>query len=166
MRLRRLCEKKQKSGKCHVDASTADQYHRGGEEREWLEIALIEAICKVGTVSKSHKKLRAEFRARVVMVRERMDSKEQEVLGQWFTEERMEKSGDFSKDTIRTIINYCERFPAALVRAWKYDSSVKEYFVETSTKQTIRQSEILRRQEVHEGDVPWLQARQHSQVTG
>ena len=58
MRLRRLCEKKQKSGKCHVDASTADQYHRGGEEREWLEIALIEAICKVGTVSKSHKKLR------------------------------------------------------------------------------------------------------------
>lgn len=31
------------------------------------------------------------------MVRERMDSKEQEVLGQWFTEERMEKSGDFSK---------------------------------------------------------------------
>ncbi|CAK9065744.1 Uncharacterized protein SCF082_LOCUS33582 [Durusdinium trenchii] len=97
MRLRRLCEKKQKSGKCHVDASTADQYHRGGEEREWLEIALIEAICKVGTVSKSHKKLRAEFRARVVMVRERMDSKEQEVLGQWFTEERMEKSGDFSK---------------------------------------------------------------------
>ena len=31
------------------------------------------------------------------MVRERMTSKEQEVLGQWLTQERMEKSGDFTK---------------------------------------------------------------------
>ena len=31
------------------------------------------------------------------MVHERMTSKEQEVMGQWLTEERMEKSGDFTK---------------------------------------------------------------------
>ena len=33
-------------------------------------------------------------------------------------------------------------------RKWKYDPSVLEYFVETSTKQTIKQSEVLRRQEI------------------
>lgn len=31
---------------------------------------------------------------------------------------------------------------------WKYDTSVREYFVETTTKQTIKQSELLRQQEV------------------
>ena len=38
----------------------------------------------------------AEFRARVVMVKERMESKEQEILGQWLTVEKMEHSGDFT----------------------------------------------------------------------
>lgn len=31
---------------------------------------------------------------------------------------------------------------------WKYDTSVREFFVETTTKQTIKQSELLRQQEV------------------
>ncbi|CAK9057174.1 unnamed protein product [Durusdinium trenchii] len=115
MRLRRLCQKTKK-GKSHVDEDTQSAYEKGGEEREWLEIALIEAISK------------AEFRSRVILVRERMTSKEQEILGQWMTREKMEKSGDFSP-------------------AWKYDASVPEYFVETSTKQTIRQTELLKRQE-------------------
>ena len=39
---------------------------------------------------------KAEFRSRVILVRERMTSKEQEILGQWMTREKMEKSGDFS----------------------------------------------------------------------
>ena len=61
MRLRRLCEKKAKSGKCHVDNSTMEAYLRGGEEREWLEIALVEALQKTGADAKCHKKLRAAW---------------------------------------------------------------------------------------------------------
>lgn len=148
MRLRCLCETKAKSGRCNVDDETAKQYAKGGESREWLEIALVEALQKVGPDCRKHKALRAEFQSRVVLVRERMTSKEQEVLGQWMTEEKMEKSGDFSKETISSIIRYCERFPAALVRAWKYDSAVREFFVETCTKQTIRQTELQKQQEL------------------
>ena len=32
-------------------------------------------------------------------------------------------------------------------RRWKYDTEVKEYFVETSTKQTIRNTELYKRHE-------------------
>lgn len=38
----------------------------------------------------------AEFKARVILVRERMETKEQEVTGSWMTEEKMVKSGDYS----------------------------------------------------------------------
>ena len=58
MRLRRLCEVKPKTKKCHVDEKTRDQYTRGGEEREWLEIALVEALQKVGPERSQHKKLK------------------------------------------------------------------------------------------------------------
>lgn len=40
---------------------------------------------------------KAEFKARIILVRERQESKEQEILGQWMTEEKMIKSGEFSK---------------------------------------------------------------------
>ena len=52
MRLKRLCEKKAKSQKCHVDAATHEQYARGGADREWLEIALLETLQKVGLDAK------------------------------------------------------------------------------------------------------------------
>ena len=61
MRLRRLCETKAKSQKCYVDTETAAQYARGGEDREWLEIALIEALQKVGPENKCHKKVRVSW---------------------------------------------------------------------------------------------------------
>ena len=48
MRLRRLCEKKAKSKRCHVDDETHAQYNRGGSDREWLEMALLETLQKVG----------------------------------------------------------------------------------------------------------------------
>ena len=48
MRLKRLCEKKSKSQKCHVDDETHQQYLSGGPEREWLEMALLEALQSVG----------------------------------------------------------------------------------------------------------------------
>ena len=41
------------------------------------------------------------------------------------------------------------------VRSWKYNNRVKEYFVETSTKQTLRQSELLKRSEVSDQGEPW-----------
>ena len=58
MRLRRLCETKAKSGRCNVDEETAKQYAKGGEGREWLEIALVEALQKVGPDNRKHKALR------------------------------------------------------------------------------------------------------------
>ncbi|CAK9067189.1 unnamed protein product [Durusdinium trenchii] len=160
MRLRRLCEQKPKTKKCHVDEKTREQYTRGGEDREWLEIALVEAIQKVGPDRSQHKKLKAEFKARVILVRERMETKEQEVTGSWMTEEKMVKSGDYSPETIKKVIAYCSRFPAALVRSWKYDTNVKEYFVETSTKQTIRSSEMHKQQEICDAGDPLQQAFQ------
>ena len=48
MRLRRLVEVKQ-SGKCHVPQEVIDDFKTGGELKEWLEIALLESIKKVGT---------------------------------------------------------------------------------------------------------------------
>ena len=59
MRLRRMCEIKARSKKCHVDDETHKQYMKGGEGREWLEIALAEAIERLGTERNQHKKLRA-----------------------------------------------------------------------------------------------------------
>eukprot|EP00435_Cladocopium_sp_Y103_P060779 s380_g22.t1 len=58
MRLRRLVEVKPKTKKCHVDEATREQYSKGGEDREWLEIALMEAIQKVGAENRKHKALR------------------------------------------------------------------------------------------------------------
>ena len=48
MRLKRLCEKKLKSKKCHVDDQTHEQFAAGGPQREWLEMALLEALQSVG----------------------------------------------------------------------------------------------------------------------
>ena len=48
MRLRRMVEVKQ-SGKCHVPQEVVDDFKTGGELKEWLEIALLESIKKVGT---------------------------------------------------------------------------------------------------------------------
>ena len=59
MRLRRLCEVKAKTKKCHVDEKTHQQWKNGGEGREWLEIALTETLDKIGPCQKNqHKKLR------------------------------------------------------------------------------------------------------------
>lgn len=62
MRLRRLCEVKPRTKKCHVDTATNEQYNRGGEGREWLEIALTETLEKLGDDKNCHKKLRAPCR--------------------------------------------------------------------------------------------------------
>lgn len=56
MRLRRMVETKP-SGKCHVDESVRLDYAHH-EKREWLEIALLDAIKKWGTDRKQFKKIR------------------------------------------------------------------------------------------------------------
>ena len=57
MRLRRLCTAR-KSGKCLVDQSVRDSYDQGGESREWLEIALLEAIKQHGTDRSAYKQVK------------------------------------------------------------------------------------------------------------
>ncbi|CAE7334655.1 PEG3 [Symbiodinium sp. CCMP2592] len=143
MRLKRMCEQKKKSHKCHVDNETHEQYASGGPQREWLEMALLEALQDVGTVAlgrgkAAHKQVQASFKVRVTQIRERQMLKESETNGEWLTEEKMNKSGEYSKK-------------------WKYDNSVTEYFVEISTKQTIKHSELLKRienMEQNPGDMP------------
>lgn len=62
MRLRRLCEVKPKTKKCHVDQKTHEMWKGGGESREWLEIALTETLDKMGACQKNqHKKLRVTW---------------------------------------------------------------------------------------------------------
>ena len=50
MRLTRLCQKRSK-GACHVDEATHQEWLKGGERKEWLELALLEVLKDVGTDS-------------------------------------------------------------------------------------------------------------------
>ena len=108
-----------------MDAPTHEEWAAGGEKKEWLELALLEVLKDVGTDSspsvfkvvkaamysciytlmryKSVQSFRipdapaqSKFITRVVVVRERMQSKEKEIHGEWFTEDRLKKSGEFS----------------------------------------------------------------------
>lgn len=56
MRLRRLCEVKP-TGKSWVDEKSRSDYVAGGERREWLELALLESLKKVGLGRNVHKKV-------------------------------------------------------------------------------------------------------------
>lgn len=47
---------------------------------------------------------------------EKMESKESEVSGRWYTEEAMKKEGKWTKTEIKSIIQYCRRFPESLCR--------------------------------------------------
>lgn len=46
-----------------------------------------------------------------------------------------------------------------LRRPWKYNPDIKEYFVETVTKQTIKQSEMRKRTEITDLGEPFQQIR-------
>ncbi|CAK9075683.1 unnamed protein product [Durusdinium trenchii] len=115
MRCRRLCETKP-SGKCAVTAEIAQQFRAGGECREILEMALLEAIGKHGLSRSVYKRVKADFTVKVKLIKEKMDSKESEKYGRWMTEEAMRKSGLWSAASIKAIISYCKKFPESLVR--------------------------------------------------
>ena len=57
MRARRLCERKN-SGRCQVPDGIHADYFAGGEKREVLEMALLEAIAKYGVDRKAYKKVK------------------------------------------------------------------------------------------------------------
>ena len=88
MRLRRMCERK-KSGKLHVKESILEDFKAGGERRELLEIALLEALRDVGVDRAAHKQVKQTFNAKVELVKERFQEREKEITGQWLTPERM-----------------------------------------------------------------------------
>ena len=48
------------------------------------------------------------------------------------------------------------RVSCTVARPWKYDPAQSEYFVESSTRQTIRTTEIRKQQEIQETTVPWV----------
>ena len=116
MRLRRFCSLK-KGDKCIVDEQTRADYLNGGEKREWLEIALLEAVKKYGVGRDVYKQVKAglylcafvcmicpctplpvqgEFLTRIVVVRQRMLEKSQEIRGKWMTEERIKSCGSYT----------------------------------------------------------------------
>ena len=59
MRARRLCEKKM-SGRCNVPDDIRQDYVAGGQQREVLELALLDAIQKHGVSRTAYKKVKAE----------------------------------------------------------------------------------------------------------
>ena len=59
MRCRRLCEKKP-SGKTQVDSSICEDYRKGGQSREILEMALLECLAKRGLDRSSYKKIKVK----------------------------------------------------------------------------------------------------------
>ena len=64
MRLNRLCQRR-KNGRCHVDEHIHNDWKAGGEKKEWLEIALLEAVKATGPDSDpgTFKKVKAQLGA-------------------------------------------------------------------------------------------------------
>ncbi|CAK9113854.1 Uncharacterized protein SCF082_LOCUS52754 [Durusdinium trenchii] len=149
MRLRRLCEVKP-SGRCYVDDTTRSDY-ANLERREWLELALCDALKKHGTDRKDFKKIRAEFITRVVVVREKMQLREQEVHGCWCTEAKLEQKG-YSQTAGCKLFSF-KMQTSNVLRPWKYNSAIMEYFVEDECKQLLKRSELTKQVEQTELDV-------------
>ena len=56
------------------------------------------------------------------------------------------------RNLIKKIKAYCMRFASVLVRKWKYDESVLEYFVQTHDKVTVKRRDLERAQWTEEMD--------------
>lgn len=129
MRCRRLCERKN-SGRANVSEDIQADYKAGGERREVVEMALLEAIAKHGTGRNVYHRVKAgvsvqtynrnllpfqgEFVTKCKVIRERLSAKEREVNGRWLTEELLHK--EYSKKAAKAIKSYCLKFPDALTR--------------------------------------------------
>lgn len=71
---------------------------------------------------------KADFVTKCKVIRERLSSRQSEVLGRWMTEERMRKSGEFSASAIRAIISYCQKFPESMCRIGAVQRSLHSCF--------------------------------------
>lgn len=60
--------------------------------------------------------VQAEFVTKCKLIRERLESRETEKRGKWYTEDQLKKSNQFSAVAVRKIISYCKKFPESLVR--------------------------------------------------
>ena len=63
-----------------------------------------------------HPALQSDFTSKMRLVRERMESREQETMGKWLTESKLKKLGQYSPQEVKSIISYCRKFPESLVR--------------------------------------------------
>ncbi|CAK9032318.1 unnamed protein product [Durusdinium trenchii] len=140
MRCRRLCERKP-SGKYNIDAKVSEQYREGGSSREVLEMALLECIAKHGVIRSAYKKIKAEFVTKCKLIRERLESRETEKRGKWYTEDQLKKSNQFSAVAVRKIISYCKKFPESLVRPWQYNDQISEYYVIVDDQTLLKKAE-------------------------
>eukprot|EP00435_Cladocopium_sp_Y103_P073698 s308_g44.t1 len=111
MRTRRLCEVKA-SGKAQVDQATINQYKQGGEQREILEMALLESLARYGLDRSQYR--RADFVQRSKIVSERMESKEEEKHGKWYTLDGLRKSKLYGATEIKNIEKALESAPERL----------------------------------------------------
>ena len=60
--------------------------------------------------------LKADFVTKCKIIREKVESREQEVHGKWLTEEGMRKANKWSTSAIKQMVSYCKKFPETLVR--------------------------------------------------
>ena len=67
-------------------------------------------------MSSSPDTLQNDFVQKTKLIRERLDSRTEETLGGWFTEEALRKSGKYSNTSVKAIIKYCKKFPEPLCR--------------------------------------------------
>ncbi|CAL1171333.1 unnamed protein product [Cladocopium goreaui] len=158
MRCRRLCERKP-SGRLQVEASMSDAYKAGGEQREALEMTLLESLATHGHGRSSYKKIKADFVKRFRLVKECLESRESEVHGKWMTEEAMKKSGKYSQTAIKNITSYCRKFPESLMRAWKYNDKVSEFYVITDDTTLHKKADTTRDLEETDLGEPWRNNR-------
>ena len=56
------------------------------------------------------------------------------------------------RQSIKAITAYCRKFPQALVRAWKYNHDVEEFFIEDETVVKVKRADIYRERQTTEMD--------------
>ena len=78
-------------------ANRAGQLKGGPQEAGGNSSGLLTEVIWELMHSSYIKEAKATFRTSVKVIRERMELKEREISGEWMTEERMQKSGDYSK---------------------------------------------------------------------
>ena len=60
--------------------------------------------------------LQSDFTTKMKLIKERMESREQETLGKWLTESALKKLNKHTSQEIKSIISYCRKFPESLIR--------------------------------------------------